>query len=785
MRVRLALLCLFAGLFALRPASAAAPDPLNSAQRSWLASHPQIVLGAGEDWAPWIVRGSRGELTGFAVDHLALINRKLGTQIRIEAGPWPEMVAKAEAGVIDGLTLTAPLEERRSRFEFTEPFFTDHDFFYLRTADQERRAPARLDDLRGRRVGYAKGTLRISRALAEHPGIVAVPVANYAELSRQLLAGDIDMAIASYSLEYWRVSTGTFGFGPTRVVRETDARMVMSIRKDRAELAGILNAGLAALSKDELQPLQERWFGADFLRRTATFAAAFTPQERAWLALHPVIRVGIDPQWAPVEFVDASGGTRGMTLTYLERIGGMLGVRFEVVPSPSWSEALHKLSRRELDLLPAIAANPERLAQMHITEPYLSFPAAIFSATNVAYLGSLDALRGKAVAVVEGEAVQEWLRREWPELVLVPVADTRAALRAMADGRVFAFVGNLVTTSYYIGQSGLTDVRVAGETGFTYRLGMGVRSDWPELAAIVQKAVEAIPAHERDRIYRDWISIRYEHALDKRLLWAVVGVGALLLLAVLVERALSLNRANARLQRLAKENQLAEERERRRLAAELHDSPMQRLALAQLQFAAAARGGSGTGQAQMTTGLNLMREALDELRTLQFELSPPMLHKEGLEPTLRWLAAHVGERSGVDFEFRGPATMPPLPQDVAIALFQTARELAYNVARHARATHASIELVVDAAELRLTIADDGQGMARTADDGPRPGGGGFGLFGVRERLALLGGDLTIGSDANGTRITARMPLRERKAGGRWREDLPDERSQPGWRGEPT
>jgi ABC-type amino acid transport substrate-binding protein len=569
--------------------------------------------------------GPKGELTGFAVDHLALINRKLGTQIRIEAGPWPEMVAKAEAGAIDGLTLTAPLDERRLRFEFTEPFFTDHDFFFLRTADLERRAPARLDDLRGRRVGYARDTLRIGRMLAEHPGIVAVPVSDYGELARSLLAGDIDVAIASYSLEYWRVSNGTFGFGPARVVRETDARMVMSIRKDRAELVGILNAGLAALAKDELQPLQERWFGADFLRRTATFAATFTPQERAWLASHPVIRVGIDPQWVPVEFFDAAGVPRGMTPAYLERIGGMLGVRFEVVPGLSWSEALQRLSRRELDLLPAVAANPERVARMHITEPYLSFPAAIFSATNVAFLGRLDVLRGKPVAVVEGEAVQEWLRREWPELVLVPVADTRAALRAMAEGRVFAFVGNLVTTSYYIGQSGLTDVRVAGETGFAYRLGMGVRSDWPELAAIVHKAVEAIPAHERERIVRDWISIRYEHSLDTRLLWAVVAASALLLLAVLGERALTLNRANARLQRLAKENQLTEERERRRLAAELHDSPMQRLALAQLQFGAAARGVSDAGQAQMRTGLDLMREALDELRTLQFELSPPML----------------------------------------------------------------------------------------------------------------------------------------------------------------
>jgi signal transduction histidine kinase len=733
------------------------PDLLNSSQRAWLAAHPRIVLGAADDWAPWVTMDASGGVKGLAVDHLGLINRKLGTDFRIEAGRWPEIVAKAESGAIDGLTLTAPLPERRDRFEFTEPFFSDHDFFFLRTEDLERKQPVKLDDLNGKRVGYAKGTLRIGRVLAERPGITVVAADSYDDLARQLLSGDVDAAIASYSLEYWRAGHGVQGFSPTRIVRETDARLVMSIRKDRAELVGIINAGLAALTKEELEPLYRRWFGADHLRRIASFAAVFTPEERAWLTQHPVVRVAIDPQWAPVEFFDGNGVARGMSLAYLDRISGLLGTRFEVVPGTSWVDAMHRLGERDVDVLPAITANTERRERMRFTEPYLSFPAVIFSAADVAYLGNLDALRGKTVAVVLGEALEQWMRSERPDLTLMPVEDTRAGLRAVADGKAFAFVGNLVTTSYYIGQSGLTQIKIAGETPFVYRLGMAVRDDWPILAGILQKGIEAIPVAERDAIYRDWISIRYEHSIDYSLLWKGLAAAALALVLVFAERTYRLNRANARLRHLARDLSLVEERERRRLAGELHDSPMQKLALAQMQFGALGKDSAPESGERLETGLGLMREAIDELRSLQFELSPPMLYREGLAPALRWLASHATERTDIDFSFRGTTGDAMLPQDLAVFLYQCARELVYNAAKHASAKVCMIELEGNADEVVLTVTDDGAGFVEAPREQGRAGG--FGLFSIRERLALFDGELTIGSNAAGTRARVRMPLR--------------------------
>lgn len=749
-------LCLGLALAAGSSAADKAPDLLTPAERAWLAERPRIVLGAADDWGVVAKKDVRGRLSGPLVDYLDLMNQRLGTDIRIEAGPWHEMVRKAEAGEIDGLAVTTPLEERKKHFLFTDVFHMSPDFIYLRTEDlQKKGAPVDLAGLQGKRVGYLKGSLRAGLALATQPRITAVPLASYAALAEALLRGHLDAVVAVYAFEYWRASNAVAGMTITRIVPEIDARQVMSIHKNEPELVGILNKGIAAIAGGELESIQRRWFGSDYVDRVAAVHVRLDAAERAWLADHPVVRVGIDSGWAPVEFTDEAGAAKGMSLAYLERLGRMLGIRFEIAPGPAREDALKSLDERKLDLLPTLTRTPSREQQVRFTEPYLSSPAAIFSATDVAYVGGPEGLKGKTVSVVRGEAVEEWLKARWPDLQLLPVADTQAALRSIVDGRAYAFIGNLLTTSYYIGRSGLAQIRVVGETSFVDQIAMGVRSDWPILAEILQKGIDAIPASERDAIYRESIAIQYQHRFDYTILWVAMGGALAILLLVFFERTLRLKRSNARLQSVVRELSLVEERERRRLAGELHDSPMQKLALAQLHFSAASGEVDAGPAARLGTGLGLMREALDELHTLQFELSPPMLYQEGIAPALDWLASRASERSGVVFSFRSAASSARIPQELAIALFQCARELVYNVAKHAAARTATIELDVDDAGVRLTVTDDGKGFDASRSSLRR---GGFGLFSTRERVALAGGELSIESGDHGSRVSIRLPL---------------------------
>ncbi|WP_295406192.1 transporter substrate-binding domain-containing protein [uncultured Thiocystis sp.] len=242
----------------------------------------------------------------------------------------------------------------------------------------------------------------------------------------------------------------------------------------------------------------------------------------------------MDPDWAPVEFLDPEGRASGIGPEYLARIEPLLGVRFASVPTANWAEALRWLDQGEVDLLPSASQTPERRKRFHFSAPHLAFPIAIFAPVEAPFLGNLEALAGKQVGVVDQHAVQEWLRQDYPEIRRVPFANTEAALREVAERRVDAFVDNLVTTSQAIGRTGLVQVRVAGMTSYEFALSMAVRQDWPILAGILEKAIAAIPERDRKSIYSRWVQVQPPATVDYRLLWNVLAGFALVLLVILL-----------------------------------------------------------------------------------------------------------------------------------------------------------------------------------------------------------------------------------------------------------
>ncbi|CAA6805997.1 MAG: Unknown protein, partial [uncultured Thiotrichaceae bacterium] len=119
-----------------------------------------------------------------------------------------------------------------------------------------------------------------------------------------------------------------------------------------------------------------------------------------------------------------------------------------------------------------------------------------------------------------------------PELEIVTAPTLKAALRKVVDNKAYALVGNLISTSYYIGQSGLNQVRVVGEASYTNDLSMAVRKDWPLLPGILEKAIDSIPQSERTAIYNEWISIQYKHSMDYTLLWVALSGSTFVFLVI-------------------------------------------------------------------------------------------------------------------------------------------------------------------------------------------------------------------------------------------------------------
>ena len=241
----------------------------------------------------------------------------------------------------------------------------------------------------------------------------------------------------------------------------------------------------------------------------------------------------------------------------------------------------------------------------------------------------------------------------------------------------------------------------------------------------------------------------------------------------LSERQLAASREadyQARLRSLASELSLAEERERRRIAVEIHDHISQSLAMAKMKLDAAShRSKVPDVRQELAEVVRLVETVLGHTRSLTFELSPPVLYELGLEAALEWLGERAAQRSKIDVKVDVPQRMA-VPHETAVLLYQAVRELLVNVGKHAAARRARVEMRQAGANIRVCVEDDGTGFGdlRPAEGNGQAAGHfasggtadtGFGLFSIRARLEHLGGKLEIGArPGGGGRVIMTVPL---------------------------
>ncbi|MBJ6800057.1 PAS domain-containing sensor histidine kinase [Geomonas propionica] len=209
---------------------------------------------------------------------------------------------------------------------------------------------------------------------------------------------------------------------------------------------------------------------------------------------------------------------------------------------------------------------------------------------------------------------------------------------------------------------------------------------------------------------------------------------------------------------LAIELSLAEEKERRRIAAELHDEIGQNLALAKLKLSDCCQDFKLPAAATRTVReLELLLErTIQEVRSLTFQISPPLLYEVGLEAALDWLAEQFQAKHKLQVKVTSDLT-GQLNEELGGTLYHVARELLVNVVKHAEAGKVSTTIRQGADHLELRVTDDGKGFPPQAQDRAMSG---FGLFNIRQRVQHLGGQLELRSDSGGTEVTVRVPFPE-------------------------
>ena len=499
-------------------------------ERQWLAEHPDITLGHMEGFEPFLITNPDGSYTGMLVDLVNVINERLGTDFKATADTWPEIIRKVRAKEIDGVLSTVKNATNQLGLLHTkENLFSTPTIFTMANNTVQVNS---LNDLIGKKVCIQEDSIYFrSLFKAIDSEVNYIECQTFLEGLTLVYEGKADAFIGLSTNNYLIHKYSLTGLKPTLVLTDKKAWSVMGIRKDYPELVTIINKALDTITDDEYQAMQAKWSKLEGVPHILNL----TKEETEWLANHRTIRIGCDSNWKPIEFEDKNGEFKGATIDYLKTIAKILNLKIEIERNDNWQAQITKAKNKEIDVLTCLTKTPERENYLLFSEPYLTLPTSIFAKDDKSYISSLKELEGKTVAVVNQYAAQEWIENQNLNINLIPVDNTQEGLEKLHRNEIFAFVGNLVTTGYYLGEMKLTDIRVVGTLPHEYRVSFAVRNDWPILKSIIEKTLASIPQERKDAIHNEWMAskVRYEHTFDYTLLWQTIIIAAIIIIAII------------------------------------------------------------------------------------------------------------------------------------------------------------------------------------------------------------------------------------------------------------
>ena len=465
-----------------------------------------ITVGVVADNEPysWV---ENGQVHGFSVDVLNDVAEHTGLNFSYRIGNWPELYPAFLRGEIDVIDEISYREDRAGLMLFTEPYH-----FRKAVIMQDRNRPladlTRLEDLQPYRVGIVRDIY--FKAAFTDRNIQVVEYDGLPSLIRALAFGWVDaIAGPEVTLSFLSRKAGLTQLEvaaslPMDGMEVEDFRL--AVLPDRVDLHAVLSEGLRKIPAERLRELEQRWqeFGGRALIQDET--ARLSEQQLSYIRRLGPVRIGIMRDYAPFSFVDG-GSVNGLAVDILARVQDLTGL--QVIPvTDRWATLFDLFRRGEIDLITNISDSPDRREFARFTQPYHVIPNVVFTRLPNLRFEKLEDLSGLRIAVGSGIYYEAPLRERFGDAV-VSFSAQEAMFTALAQDTVDVVLAALHNGHHWVRESGITDVRIAGELKVDGHEGedlrFAVRPALEPLAAIIDRALAQISPTELRTIENRWL----------------------------------------------------------------------------------------------------------------------------------------------------------------------------------------------------------------------------------------------------------------------------------------
>ena len=457
------------------------------------------VVAAG--WPPLeMLQG--GNLTGFSADYLRLL---VGGRVVLTSRVFadlPALLTAACRGEID-IVMSLVREPQRERcLAFTAPYLSGDSAFVTRAGNEGVATSAFR--LAHARIAVEKG-FALESVLREHlPQTAILTYPDTPDALRAVGTGAADVYAGFSPVVRYELSLNAFH--DLRVAYEDRIRVQrlrFAVPLSEEPLRSRLNTALARMRPADAAAVRARWLAGAAV--PAASSLALSDDERAWLRALPALKVGSDADWAPFSFIADSRRPAGIASDYLDYLARALGVTFEPVPFPAWQDAAGSFSRAGLALLVTSAHDAAVDSSALFTQPVEHYPLVLVGRREEPMARGIEDFAARRVVLAPHTPAQSRILGGL-HAQIVRASSLKSALEMVARHQADVLVGDAAVLDVQLSREYAGTLKVIGTLADDDAVGFAVRPDLARLAALIERALAAMPLAEREQIRNRWVT---------------------------------------------------------------------------------------------------------------------------------------------------------------------------------------------------------------------------------------------------------------------------------------
>jgi len=490
---------------------------LTPVEKEFIKNFKKLRVHNEKAWPPYNYN-EYGIAKGFSIDYMNLLSYKLGFEIEyITNHTWNEYLTMIKNKDLDVMLNIVNTEDRRKYINFTTSYAQSLPSIYVLGSRNDIKS---LDDLNGKKVSVPKGFYTSEVISKYYPKIELIHSKNMYKSLEDVAFKRADATITDFAVANYLIKK--HGIINLKVITNISDKKFISklnigVRDDLPILKSILQKGMQSIKDEELFSIREKWIGkdVDILNKNI----AFSNIEKDYLHQERTIKLCIDPEWAPFEYIHDNQHL-GITSDYMDYFSRIMNLPFKLVPTTSFYESLNFIKDKKCDILPAAAITLDRLNYVNFTKPYL-FSNFVLATKKNRHIDKFYKVSGEKIGFVKGYASIEIFKKKYPQIQIVEYSSILEGLKAVEKGEVYGFIDISSTISSVLMEEDFHNLKISLKLDEKLELAIAVRNDDNTLLSIFQKLVTSLSQKDKDMIYRKWITIKYEQEIDYSLIWSV------------------------------------------------------------------------------------------------------------------------------------------------------------------------------------------------------------------------------------------------------------------------